>query len=127
MRVFCCLVAACAAFVSCHRKANSPAAESPASLKTNAVSKLNDKARPIETLVYETNGLLKQRTFYLRDADGRILTARTVDPDGKSKWTDQYSYGEPSNQRPVEIRRMKADGQIISMRFLSLTNGTERR
>ncbi len=94
---------------------------------TNVLSKLDDKGRPTETMVYDTNGLLKQRTFYVTAADGRILTARTEDAQGRSKWTDQYRYGEASNERPVEIRRLKADGRILSVRFLSLSNGTQRR
>jgi hypothetical protein len=128
MRAFCCLVAACAACVSCHREADAPRApKSAASPKTNVVSKLDDKGWLSETIVYETNGVLKQRTVYVTAADGRILTARTVDSQGRSKWTDKYSYSDASNRRPVEIQRLKADGQLISVRFLSFTNGAERR
>ena len=60
-----------------------PATERPQAAinptKTNVVSKLDDKGRPAETLVYTTNGLLKQHTFFETAVDGRVLSARTVD------------------------------------------------
>jgi hypothetical protein len=122
------LVAVCAAVVSCHREANDlRKPESAASPKTNVVTRLDEKGRPTETMVYATNGSLKQRTIYATAADGRILTARTADPQGKPKWTDQYSYGQAGDHRLVEIRRLRVDGQIISMRFVSSPDGTERR
>jgi hypothetical protein len=128
MRAFCCLVAVCAAVVSCHREANDlRKPESGASPKTNVVSRLDEKGRPTETMVYATNGSLKQRTLYVTAADGRILTARTVDGQGKPKWTDQYSYPEAADHRPADIRRVRADGQIVSVRFLYSPDGTTRR
>ena len=128
MRAFCCLLAACAAVVSCQREANDlRKPESAASPKTNVVSRLDEKGRPTESVVCATNDALKQRTFYVTAADGRILTARTVDPQGKPKWTDQYSYDKAGDHRLVEIRRLRADGQIISVRFLSSPDGSERR
>jgi hypothetical protein len=128
MRMFCCLVVACAACVSCHKEtADLRAPDSAAAPKTNVVSGLDDKGRPTETIVYATKGVLKQRTLKVTDADGRTLTARTVDSDGKTKWTEQYSYGEAGDHRPVEIRRLLADGQIVSVRFVRSPGGTERR
>ncbi len=127
MRRFC-FVAVCAACVSCHKEAaDLPAPKSTAAPKTDIVSRLDEKGRPTETKVYGTNGVLKRRTFAVTDADGRILTARTVDAEGKPKWTEQYFYGEAGDRRPVEIRRSLPDGKIISVRFLRSPDGTERR
>lgn len=126
--MLCCLVAVCAACVSCHKEAADPhPPEAAAAPKTNVVSKLDEKGRAPETTVYATNGLLKHRTFSVTDAAGRILTARTVDSEGKPKWTEQYSYKEAGDRRPVEIRRSLADGRIVSVRFLRSPDGTERR
>jgi hypothetical protein len=121
-------MAVCAACVSCHKEAAYlRAPESAAAPKTNVVSKLDEKGRPTESIVYATNGVLKQRTSYVTDADGRVLTARTVDSEGKPKWTEQYSYRQAGDQRPVEIQRLLADGQTVSVRFLRSLDGTERR
>jgi hypothetical protein len=106
----------CAAVVSCHREANDLGKpESAASPKTNVVSRLDEKGRPTETMVYATA------------ADGRILTARTVDGQGKPKWTDQYSYEKAGDHRPAAIRRLRADGHIVSVSFLYSSDGTKRR
>ena len=126
--MFCCLVAVCAVCVSCHKEAaDLRAPESAAAPKTNVVSKLDEKGRPTETIVYGTNGVVKRRTYPVTDAGGRILTARTVDSEGKPKWTEQYSYREAGDPHPVEIRRLLADGQIVSVRFIRSLDGTERR
>jgi hypothetical protein len=128
MRSWFCLVALCVAGVSCHRETGPErpqAAINP--LNTNVVSKVDDKGSPAETLVYTTNGLLKQHTFFETAADGRVLSARTVDAEGKPKWTEQYSYGETGGTRPVEVRRLKPDGKIIAVHFRSAPDGTEQR
>jgi hypothetical protein len=128
MRTLFCLIAVCAACISCRREAGDPRARGPAGFpKTNVVSKLDEKGRPTETMVYATNGVLKQRTFFETAADGRIMTARTVDAEGRPKWTEQYSYGQTGDRRPVELRRTKPDGQIIAVRFLYSPDGTQRK
>jgi hypothetical protein len=128
MRAAWCLAVICIAAVSCQREASRPRTlESAASPKTNVVSRLDEKGRATETMVYATNGSLKQRTVYVTAADGRILTARTVDAQGRPKWTEQYSYGKADDHRLIEIRRLRTDGQIISVRFVSSPDGTERK
>jgi hypothetical protein len=95
--------------------------------KTNLVSKLDDRGRPMETTVYATNGVVKRRTFFETTDDGRVLSARTVDKDGKLKWIDQYMYQTGTNQQPIEIQRVKPNGETVAVRFVYSPDGSERK
>jgi hypothetical protein len=122
-----CIAALCVTSLSCNRQPAVPRASNPVALApTNVVSKLNDKGRLSEKLVYATNGLLKHRTVFEAAEDGRILSSRTVDAEGNLKWMDQYSYATASN-RPVEMRRTKTNGESITVRFVYSPDGTARK
>ncbi len=128
MRLWFCLIALCAAGVSCRREAGPErprAAINPPI--TNIVSKVDSEGRPAETLVYATNGLLKLHTLFETANDGRVLRARTIDAEGRPKWTEQYSYRETGGAQPIEIRRLKPDGKVTTVHFRHAPDGTEQR
>jgi hypothetical protein len=110
--------------VACHRDTRAPVATAA---KTNVVSRLDDRGRPMETILYTTNGAVQRRTFFETGDDGRILSARTVDAEGELKWTDKYTYEAGTNQRPIEVQRVKPNGEAVVVKFVYLPDGTERR
>lgn len=122
------ILALCAAGLSCNRQPGDPRASAPAGLpQTNVVSKLDEKGRPTERVVYATNGAVKHRTVFVTAEDGRILSARTADAEGNLKWMEQYSYAATADNRPVEMRRTKANGEVVTVRFVYAPDGAARK
>jgi hypothetical protein len=124
MRTLFCLVVIAIAAVGCRQQPGTRTAVAP---NTNVVSKLDDRGRPTETTVYATNGVVKQRTFFETTDDGRILAARTVDAEGKLKWTDKYTYETGTSRRPSELQRLKPNGEAVAVRFVYSPDGTQRK
>ena len=120
------LLAVCALCVSCKQETHTPrTGQTPPN--TNTVAKVDDKGHPTETLIYGSDGSVKQKTVFETGPDGRIMSARTLDPQGGVKWIEQYSYQNEDSAQPIEIRRVKTDGQIISVRFIYARDGSKRR
>jgi len=122
MRTWLCLVIVSVVAVACNRHTRPAVA-----VKTNVVSKLDNHGRLMETTVYAADGVVKQRTFFETAGDGRVLSARTVDADGKLKWTDKYTYGTGTNQRPTDLQRMKPNGEAVAVQFVYSPDGAARK
>lgn len=120
------LIALSAILVSCSRKENSSSSASNARPKTNSVSRFNDKGRLVETLTYSPDGSLKHRILFQPADDGRILSSRMVDPEGKLKWVEEHVF-EGTNAHPLETRRITPDGATVLIRYRYDQNGNSTR
>lgn len=118
----------CVAGASCRRDIDDARLPNPATHpKTNVVSKVDEKGRLTEKLVYATSGLLKHRTFFETEANGRVTSSRTIDGEDKPKWTEKYFYEETSGARLSKVQRIQPDGKIVVVHFLYAIDGTKRR
>src|SRR5437868_4779779 len=114
MRTWLCLAVLSVVATGCDRDPGRTAVVA----KTNAVSRLDDRGRVMETTIYGTNGAVKQRIFFEFGSNGWVQSTRTVDAEGKLKWTDTYSYDSGTTPRCVELQRVKSNGEAVAVKFV---------